>query len=146
MRKLTKSEVIGIIELLVCTMIWGLAFVAQKKASENVPPLFLNGIRFAIAEIILIPISIFIIKKKKDVTTLSIKKTILIGILTGIALGIASNIQQFGIERTTTGKAGFLTAMYIVLVPVFTFIVFKKKLTYMQIIGIVISVVGVGLA
>ena len=146
MKKLTKSEIIGIIELLLCSIIWGLAFVAQKKASENITPLLLNGIRFLIAGILLIPISIYIIKKKREeATTLSIKKTIIIGMLTGLFLGIASNIQQFGIERTSTGKAGFLTAMYIVLVPIFTFIVFKKKLTIMQIIGIVVAVVGVGL-
>ena len=143
MHKFSKSEIIGMIELLLCSLIWGLAFVAQKKASENITPLFLNGIRFLIAGIILIPVSIYVIKKKKA-TTLSIRKTLLIGFLTGLFLGIASNIQQFGIERTTTGKAGFLTAMYIVLVPIFTFIVFKKKLTIMQIIGIVIAVVGVG--
>ena len=144
MKRFNKSEIIGMIELLICALIWGLAFVAQKKASENIPALFLNGIRFFIAGLILIPISIFIIKKKKA-TTLSIKKTILIGVLAGIFLGIASNIQQLGIERTTTGKAGFLTAMYILLVPIFSFIVFKKKLSYMQIIGIVIAIVGVGL-
>ena len=144
MHKFSKSEIIGMIELLLCSLIWGLAFVAQKKASENITPLFLNGIRFLIAGIILIPVSIYVIKKKKA-TTLSIRKTLLIGFLTGLFLGIASNIQQFGIEKTTTGKAGFLTAMYIVLVPIFTFIVFKKKLTIMQIIGIVIAVVGVGL-
>ena len=146
MRKFTKSEIIGMIELLVCAIIWGLAFVAQKKASDNISPLFLNGIRFLIAGILLIPICVFIIKKKKkEATKLSWKKTIFIGMLTGLFLGIASNIQQFGIERTSTGKAGFLTAMYIVLVPVFTFFVFKKKLTLMQIIGIVVAVVGVGL-
>ena len=144
MHKFTKSEIIGMIELLICSMIWGLAFVAQKKASENITPLYLNGIRFLIAGIILIPIVIYVIKKKTS-TTLSIKKTILIGFLTGLFLAIASNIQQFGVERTTAGKAGFLTAMYIILVPVFTFFVFKKKLTYMQIIGIVVAVVGVGL-
>ena len=144
MKKFNKSEIIGMIELLVCAIIWGLAFVAQKKASENIPALFLNGIRFFIAGILLIPITIYIIKKK-NATTLSIKKTILIGVLAGIFLCIASNIQQLGIERTTTGKAGFLTAMYILLVPIFSFFVFKKKLSYMQIIGIVIAIVGVGL-
>ena len=146
MRKFSKSEIIGMIELLVCSIIWGLAFVAQKKASENITPLFLNGIRFFIAGLLLIPIAIYIIKKKREeATKLSVKKTIFIGMLTGLFLCIASNIQQFGIERTSTGKAGFLTAMYIVLVPIFTFVVFKKKLTFMQIIGIVIAVVGVGL-
>ena len=49
MRKFSKSEIIGMIELLVCAIIWGMAFVAQKKASENITPLFLNGIRFLIA-------------------------------------------------------------------------------------------------
>lgn len=144
MHKFTKSEIIGMIELLICSMIWGLAFVAQKKASENITPLYLNGIRFLIAGILLIPIVIYVIKKKTS-TTLSVKKTILIGFLTGLFLAIASNIQQFGVERTTAGKAGFLTAMYIILVPIFTFFVFKKKLTYMQITGIVVAVVGVGL-
>ncbi len=144
MRKFSKSEIVGMIELLIVAIIWGLAFVAQKKASENIPALFLNGIRFFIAGLLLIPICIFVAKKKK-VTTFSIKKTILISFLAGLFLGIASNIQQLGIERTTTGKAGFLTAMYILLVPIFSFFVFKKKLSYLQIIGIVIAVVGVGL-
>ena len=146
MRKFSKSEVIGIIELVVCTMIWGLAFVAQKKASDNVPAIHLTGIRFLIAGIILISVALFFYKKDKNKNNyISFKLTFIIGVFTGLALGIATIIQQLGIERTTTGKAGFLTAMYIVLVPIFTFIIFKKKLTYMQIIGIVISVVGVGL-
>jgi drug/metabolite transporter (DMT)-like permease len=144
MHKFTKSEVLGMIELLICSIIWGFAFVAQKKASENITPLYLNGIRFLIAGMLLTPIVIYVIKKK-TATTLSIKKTILIGFLTGLFLAIASNIQQFGVERTTAGKAGFLTAMYIILVPIFTFFVFKKKLTIMQIIGVVVAVVGVGL-
>ena len=146
MRKFSKSEVIGIVELIVCTMIWGLAFVAQKKASENVTAIFLTGIRFLIAGLILIPVSLFFNKRDKNKENyLSFKKTLIIGIFTGIALGTATIIQQLGIERTSTGKAGFLTAMYIVLVPIFTFIIFKKKLTWMQIIGIVVAVVGVGL-
>ncbi|MBP5445083.1 MAG: DMT family transporter [Acholeplasmatales bacterium] len=146
MRKLTKSEIIGIIELIVCTMIWGLAFVAQKKASDNVSAMYLTGIRFLIAGIILIPVTLFFNKKDKNKANYySFKKTFIIGVITGVALGIATIIQQLGIERTSTGKAGFLTAMYIVLVPIFTFIIFKKKLTYMQIIGIVVAVVGVGL-
>ena len=146
MRRLTKSEIIGIIELVVCTLIWGLAFVAQKKASDNVSAMYLTGIRFLIAGVILIPVTLFFNKKDKNKENyLSFKKTLVIGIFTGIALGTATIIQQLGIERTSTGKAGFLTAMYIVLVPIFTFIIFKKKLTYMQIIGIVVAVVGVGL-
>lgn len=146
MRKLTRSEVIGIIELIVCTMIWGLAFVAQKKASENVTAIFLTGIRFLIAGIIIIPVALIFYKKDKNKDKyFSIKKTIIIGIFTGLALGTATVIQQLGIERTSTGKAGFLTAMYIVLVPIFTFIIFRKKITYMQIVGIIVAVVGVGL-
>lgn len=146
MKKLTKKEIIGIIELLICTMIWGFAFIAQKEASNYITPLFLNGIRFLIAGIILIPITIFIIyKEKKAGIYKGFTKALFIGFLMGLTLGIASNIQQFGIERTTAGKAGFLTAMYIVLVPIFIFIIFRKKLSVIQIIGIVVAVVGVGL-
>ena len=117
MRKFSKSEVIGIIELVVCTMIWGLAFVAQKKASDNVPAIHLTGIRFLIAGIILISVALFFYKKDKNKNNyISFKLTFIIGVFTGLALGIATIIQQLGIERTTTGKAGFLTAMYIVLV------------------------------
>ena len=146
MKKLTKREVIGIIELLICAMIWGLAFVAQKEASKNITPLFLNGIRFLIAGVILIPISIFIVHKEKEMAIYKgFKKYLIVGFFMGLTLGIASNIQQFGIERTTAGKAGFLTAMYIVLVPIFIYIIFRKKLSKIQILGIVVAVVGVGL-
>lgn len=144
MKKFTKSEIIGLIMLLICTMIWGLAFVAQKKCADNgVTAFYLNGIRFLIAGLILFPLAI--VMTKKDNKKASVKLTIFAGVIVGIALGFGTNVQQFGIEKTTPGKAGFLTAMYIIYVPLFSLIVFRKKVNFKQIIGIILAVVGVGL-
>ena len=73
-----------------------------------------------------------------------IKTTILAGIISGIFLIIASIVQQIGISTTSTSKSGFITAFYIVLVPIFSFLLFKKKNEINVYISILIAIVGLG--
>ena len=125
--------------LLLAATIWGIAFVAQSVGMEYVGPFTFNGVRSLIGAAVLVPV-IFLLNRSKDTasaaadpststTTSSPYKTRDLwigGIACGIALFAASNFQQFGIKYTTVGKAGFITACYIVIVPIIGFFLKKK--------------------
>lgn len=113
--------------LLLTAVIWGSAFVAQK-AGAVLEPFTYNGLRMLIGGLVLIPV-IFLFKainkndmedERSDEEKAAEKKTLLIGgISCGIVLCIASNLQQFGLYfDADAGKAGFITSLYIVIVPV----------------------------
>ena len=130
--------------LLLTAIIWGVAFVAQSVGMDYVGPFTFNCVRFFIGGIVLIP-CIAILKKwngtegesnKEDLRTLWIG-----GICCGIALAAASCLQQIGIMHTTVGKAGFITACYILLVPVFG-LFFHKKCGILVWIGVLLAVAG----
>ncbi|MBQ1476904.1 MAG: DMT family transporter [Erysipelotrichaceae bacterium] len=129
------KKYIGVLTLLGVAVIFGMAFSFQSIASSYLSPFSLNGLRFLMAGIVLSPI--FLIKDNTDTRTL-----IKAGILDGILLFGATNLQQTAIEVTSAGKAGFLTAMYIVLVPVFAFLFLKRKLHLHVIISVLLSLVG----
>lgn len=116
--------------LFLTATIWGVAFVAQSVGMDYVEPFTFNAVRNVIGAIVLLPCIGFLNRlnsnsdKKEEKED---KKTLIIGgISCGVLLFIASNLQQFGIQYTTVGKAGFITAMYIVLVPVFGIFLHKK--------------------
>ncbi len=109
--------------LLLTALIWGSAFVAQSKGMEHVGPFTYNGIRSLIGGAVLIPVLlVFRALRRRSgegEQALSRKRaTVIGGLCCGLALFAASSLQQFGISMTTAGKAGFITALYIVIVPI----------------------------
>ena len=145
-----KMSLKNITMLFLTAFIWGVAFVAQSVGMNYIGPFTFSCVRSILGGIVLIPCIWFLDRlkmKEEGVTekrTMSEKekKTFLIGgICCGIALCVASNLQQFGVKYTTVGKAGFITALYIVLVPIFG-IFLKKKVGVKVWISVAISVVG----
>lgn len=133
-----KSQLGNSLLLLLTATIWGSAFVAQSVGMEHVGPFTFTFSRSIIGGIILLPCILFLGKWKKGFAT---KVEWIGGICCGIALCIASNLQQVGMQYTTVGKAGFITALYVVLVPVFG--IFMRKRVSLFIWGCVaVSVVG----
>ena len=127
----------GNLLLLLTALIWGISFVAQRAGMEYIGPFTFNGIRSLIGGIVLIPVILLLArmdqKGGKDERELSDeekqaeRKTLLLGGLScGIVLFIASSLQQIGVVYTTAGKAGFITALYIVLVPILGIFIGKK--------------------
>ena len=131
----------GNLMLMLTAFIWGSSFVAQKSGMDLIWPLAFNGIRTLIGGIVLIPAIMFLknwkVKKAlqagetaAEVSEEDRKKEnrllIIGGICCGIALLVASNLQQIGIFYTTAGKAGFITALYVVLVPICGLFIGKK--------------------
>ncbi len=144
---MTKTQLKANILLLLTAAIWGLAFVAQKVGAEHVGAFTYNGIRFALGSISLIPLILFLNKKKgenektKDGDRDSLKLTVKAGIIAGCALFIATSLQQMGVMGTTAGKAGFITGLYMVIVPILGLFL-KQKVNKSTWIGIVISIIG----
>jgi drug/metabolite transporter (DMT)-like permease len=95
--------------------IWGFAFVAQRVGMEHIGPFAFNGIRFLLGGICLVPL-LWWISKKKEASAL--KKALPGGLLVGLVLFSASALQQVGMQWTGAGKAGFITGLYVILVPV----------------------------
>ncbi len=117
--------------LLITAVVWGVAFVAQSVGGENIGPFTLIAIRFLLGAATLLPMILLQEKKRRkreidDHRAMGGKLLLKGGVLCGLALGTASSLQQIGIVQTTVGKAGFLTAMYIVIVPVLGIVIGKK--------------------
>ncbi|WP_346871082.1 DMT family transporter [Clostridium sp. UBA5119] len=144
---MTKTQLKANILLLLTAAIWGLAFVAQKVGAEHVGAFTYNGIRFALGSISLIPLILFLNKKKgeneetKNNDKDSLKLTVKAGIIAGCALFIATSLQQMGVMGTTAGKAGFITGLYMVIVPILGLFL-KQKVNKSTWIGIVIAIIG----
>ncbi len=126
--------------LVITAVIWGSAFVAQRVGADYLRPFTFNGIRFAMGALSLIPVILIFERGKSDRAKL--KNTVLYGLLAGVILSAASNLQQFGIEITgSAGKSAFLTGVYTVLVPLIYFM-FGRRTGKFVWMGAVVTVIG----
>lgn len=131
---MTRNELKGNLILLLTALIWGCAFVAQSVSMDYIGPFTFQSIRSLIGSAVLVPVFLFLDQQKKrngtyTPPTKQQKHTQLIaGIICGIIMTIAGNLQQIGMQYTTAGKAGFITAIYILIVPILG-IFLKKKVS-----------------
>lgn len=127
--------------LLLTAMIWGFAFVAQVDGINYVGPLTLNGVRFAVGVLSLLPV--VLVFEKGSVDRNERKKTVIASLLAGAVLFSASTLQQIGIVYTrSAGVAGFITGLYIVLIPIACFLLFRHKTGAQIWLGAVLAVIG----
>ena len=125
-----NKKLIGSVLLFAAAVLWGTTFVAQSKGMEYVEPFTYNSIRMFIGGIVLIPVVlVFGRKNQKNSTAAAVDThtTVKGGICCGVVLFAASSLQQCGMVMTSAGKAGFITALYIVIVPLFELILFKRR-------------------
>jgi drug/metabolite transporter (DMT)-like permease len=130
--------------LFITSIIWGFAFVAQRAGMEFLEPLTFNAIRFALGTASLIPL--LLINKKRNLRKgnfreFDTKYLFNGGLIIGIILFIASGFQQAGIVYTTAGKAGFITGLYIVLVPILGLFI-RQKTSLETWLGVLVAVTG----
>lgn len=150
---MNKKTLIGNIMLLTTSIIWGTAFVAQRVGMDHIEPFTFGASRYILATLALLPIIYFLNSKKrkteianKTELTLEQKKEERLaylkgGAICGCVLFIASSLQQIGLVYTSAGKAGFITALYIVLVPIFG-IFLKKKVRGLTWLGVLFATIG----
>lgn len=101
--------------LLLTAVLWGFAFVAQRAGMAYIGPFLFNGVRFALGSMSLLPLLWF--TRQKSQTSLDLRRTLGGGMLAGMVLFFGATLQQAGIVYTTAGKAGFITGLYVVIVP-----------------------------
>ncbi len=145
MEKSSKTEIKSALILFITAVVWGCAFVAQSVGGELVGPYTYNFIRYLIGGLVLIPVIIFRDKKSishKPVTKKEKKDLVVAGLICGTILCVATNLQQVSFSLgSTAGNAGFLTACYIIIVPIIG-IFFHKKVGINIVISVIIAVVG----
>lgn len=141
-----KMRIAGPLILISAAMIWGLSFVAQSEGLNYVGGFTFNAVRNYVGALALLPFILFRAKKDPDtvkcIKDKSMRKRTVAGVLIiGTILCIGVNLQQFAFAETAPGKVGFITALYMLLVPIFS-IFLKKKVPFTVWIGVTIGLVG----
>ena len=137
-----KNKLSGTLALLFATVIWGSAFIAQSVGMDHIGPMTFQASRCGLGALFLIPI-IFLFEKdkKRHFKNWADAKLWKTGFFCGTALFVAAGLQQVGLVYTSAGKAGFITAMNIVLVPILGLIL-KRKPPVSAWISVVVAVAG----
>ena len=140
---MNQKSLRGSLLLLLGSVIWGAAFVAQRVGMDHLGPHSFNGIRMLLAGIVMIPVTMILDRKragKEDAAAPDPKEQRRAGLMCGVFLFAASALQQMGLVTTTAGKAGFITALYVVLVPVAGWLIFRKNPGRIIWLGVAIAV------
>ena len=156
-----RRAVRGSLLLLITSVIWGAAFAAQRAGMDHMGPFFFSGIRMLLGGLVMIPVARIVEKKMasesksesdfgtaQKVDSLSgrisgrKKQQRLSGLLCGLFLFAATSLQQVGLVSTSAGKAGFLTALYVVLVPVAGLLLFRRHAGHLIWAGVALAVVA----
>ncbi len=137
MEKRRITSIIAPLALLAATVIWGVAFVVVKNEVHNVGAVYMIAFRFTVAAAFL---ALVFIPRYKNMT----KKTWLHGLIVGALLFTAYVFQTVGAKYTTAGNSAFLTALYVVLVPLLGALIFRKKPDLLDVICAVVAIIGIG--
>ena len=160
-----NKQMVGSLLLLLTAMIWGTAFVGQRVGMDSIEPVTFNAARMALAAVVVGALAFVLRRNKKDVSLNAVSEktlhaaaandsraedenaaqwsnTLKGGISCGLFLTAGSVFQQMGVVYTSAGKAGFITAMYMLLVPILNYILFKKKNTWLVWLAVFIGVGG----
>ena len=130
--------------LLLTALIWGVAFVAQRAGMDHMGPFIYNGVRFGLGALTLLPVIWY--RQKKGLFDHAFQQKgsgylLKAGLISGLLLFLGSSLQQVGIVYTTAGKAGFITGLYVVIVPVLG-LIWKQRPGFGVWIGAVLAVAG----
>ncbi|MBQ8912144.1 MAG: DMT family transporter [Clostridia bacterium] len=146
-----KKTLLGSTMLLLAAFFWGSTFVAQSSAAVKIAPfgyLFARSLVGALALFLVVLLRMALAARKKGKDTekpkpLFTKKALVGGILCGVALTVASAFQQYGIHLgASAGEAGFLTAIYMFIVPLLSFVIYRKRPSINVLAGAILTAVG----
>ncbi len=130
--------------LLLSAIIWGFSFVAQRVGMRHVGPFTFNAVRFALGSLVLIPFAVAAMRRRSSggKSDSAWKRASLIGgAVAGLVIFIGVSFQQTGIQYTTAGKSGFITGLYVVLVPILGLAIGRKTSAGTW-VGVLLAAVG----
>lgn len=131
--------------LLIVAMIWGSAFAVQRVAGRTMDPFTFNGLRFLLGGMLILPVAWRGNKPKPLVQKKSLAQTkywLIYVPLAGIILFAAGGLQQAGLETTTAGNAGFITSLYVVIVPILMALIWKQRVRWSIWMAAIVAVLG----
>ena len=140
-----RSSFAGVVILLITALVWGFAFVAQRQGAEFIDSISFSALRFVIASFVL-GVTVFIgdfARKRAGAKIIKFNRdTIVGGVICGIILFVSTLVQQLGVEATSSaGKAGFITTLYIVMVPILG-ILARRRTSLSKGVAILLALVG----
>jgi drug/metabolite transporter (DMT)-like permease len=123
-------------------MIWGVAFVMQCMVDTvSLGTLTFNAVRYLLGAVSLLPVIFFF--EKEDYDMQKLKKTVIYGIITGVILFVASEFQMYGISlNKSSGKSGFLTGLYMVIVPFLSLVIYKRRVLLKEWLAAFVATAG----
>lgn len=130
----------GSLLLLLASAIWGAAFAAQRVGMDHIGPFAFTGIRMLLAGLVMIPVSLHAGKKQKP--RCPARMQVKGGLFCGLFLFAATCMQQVGLISTDAGKAGFITALYVVLVPVAGWLILRKNPGRIVLAGVALALLA----
>ena len=136
-----RSKIVTTMLLFLTAMIWGFAFVAQFFGAGEVGPFAMNGLRFPLGTLSILPVMFIFERKKMDITER--KKTVKASLLIGAILFCATTLQQIGIIISGVGVASIITGLYTVFIPITCYVLFKQKTGLNVWIAAVLAVSGI---
>ena len=126
--------------LLLTAIIWGFGFIAQRMGMDHMGPYFFNALRFLLGTVSLLPVC-WLLRNKNTKPKPTRKQFWVLGCVTGIALSCGAVLQQAGLQFTTAGKAGFITGLYLVIVPIIGFCL-RQRIGWLTVLGAILATVG----
>lgn len=134
-----KQSALGPLFLVGAALIWGLAFVFQRSSMEHIGPFTFGALRYALSALCLFPIAY---SKRNREIPIAKDPTIRWGVVCGLLLFAGTNLQQLGLVYTTAGKAGFITALYIVVVPLLSGFFLKRHVSMQSWLCVGVATLG----
>lgn len=113
--------------MLITAMIWGSAFVAQRLGMDNIGPFLYTGLRFALACVVLLPV-LALLQRRQQHRPAPVNRNLLVGgVIMGLALALGINLQQVGLLFTTVTNSGFITGLYVIVVPLLGLLIGQRS-------------------
>jgi drug/metabolite transporter (DMT)-like permease len=134
---------VAVLLLLVATAIWGFAFVAQKSAMDHMGPMTFSGARFLLGGVALIPFALAELRSKQRAAPLFTQRHWLLIALLCLSFLVASATQQYGVVHTSVTNAGFLTALYVLFVPLIAWLAIRVKPHPIIYLGAPLALIGI---
>ncbi|MET3924702.1 DMT family transporter [Devosia sp. 2618] len=134
------SRPVAALLLLICTMLWGFAFIAQKTAMDNMDPLTFAGVRYLLGGLLVLPIALW--ERRRRATPLTMGNWLLILAMSAMFF-IGSYLQQAALSSTTATNAGFLTGLYVFFVPLLGYVLFRTRPHPIILVCVPLALVGI---